>query len=196
MAAHYGGLTQNTLSFLFYSWAWSVLSTVVKLLNIQSSGRWNESHWRSYYVTPILGFSFYKLIYGNIPVYIQKTPCMKYFVLYIIPMVHSGVQMITSTDILMQMYLTTGSYPDDVIKWSHFPRSWPFVRGIHRSPVNSPHQGQWPALMFSLIRAWIHGWVNNGEAVDLRRHRAHNDVTEMIMLLILVYLSFFFLKLP
>ena len=24
---------------------------------------------------------------------------------------------------------------DDVIKWKHFPRYWPFVRGIHRSPV-------------------------------------------------------------
>ena len=26
-----------------------------------------------------------------------------------------------------------------VIKWKHLPRYWPFVRGIHRSPVNSPH---------------------------------------------------------
>ena len=43
---------------------------------------------------------------------------------------------------------------DDVIKWKHFPRYWPFVRGIHRSPVNSPHKGQWRgALMFSLIYA-------------------------------------------
>ena len=32
---------------------------------------------------------------------------------------------------------------DDVIKWKHFPRYWPFVRGIHWSPVNSPHKGQW-----------------------------------------------------
>ena len=31
---------------------------------------------------------------------------------------------------------------DDVIKWKHFPRYWPFVRGIHRSPVNSAHKGQ------------------------------------------------------
>ena len=30
----------------------------------------------------------------------------------------------------------------DVIKWEHCPRYWPFVRGIHRSPVNSPHKGQ------------------------------------------------------
>ena len=28
----------------------------------------------------------------------------------------------------------------DVIKWKHFPRYWQFVRGIHRSPVNSPHK--------------------------------------------------------
>ena len=31
---------------------------------------------------------------------------------------------------------------DDIIKWKHFSRYWPFVRGIHRSPVNSPHKGQ------------------------------------------------------
>ena len=29
---------------------------------------------------------------------------------------------------------------DDVIKWEHFPRYWPFVRGIHRSPVKSPQR--------------------------------------------------------
>ena len=41
---------------------------------------------------------------------------------------------------------------DDVIKWKHFPRYWPFVRGIHRSPMNSPHKGQWRgALIFTLI---------------------------------------------
>ena len=72
---------------------------------------------------------------------------------------------------------------DDVIKWKHFPRYWPFVRGIHRSPVKYPHKGQWRgALMFSLICAWINGWVNNGEAGDLRRHRAHYDVNVMLQL--------------
>ena len=29
---------------------------------------------------------------------------------------------------------------DDVIKWKHFPCYWPFVRGIHWSPVNCPSQ--------------------------------------------------------
>ena len=43
---------------------------------------------------------------------------------------------------------------DDVIKWKKIPYYWPFVRGIHRGPVNSPHKGQWRgALMFSLICA-------------------------------------------
>ena len=69
---------------------------------------------------------------------------------------------------------------DDVIKWKHFPRYWPFVRRIHRSSVNSPHKGQWRgALMFILICARLNGWVNNGEAGDLRRNRAHYDVMVM-----------------
>ena len=57
-------------------------------------------------------------------------------------------------------------YHDDVIKWKHFPLYWPFVWGIHRSPVNSPHKGQrHGALVFSLICVWINGWVNNRELV-------------------------------
>ena len=47
-------------------------------------------------------------------------------------------------------------------------------------PVNSPHKGQWRgALMFTLICARINGWVNNREAGDLRRYRAHYDVIVM-----------------
>ena len=54
------------------------------------------------------------------------------------------------------------------------------MRGIQWSPVNSPHKGQWHgALMFSLICAWINGWINNREAGDLRSHRAHYDVIVM-----------------
>ena len=71
--------------------------------------------------------------------------------------------------------------PDhDVNKWKHFPRNWSFVRGIHWSPVNSPHKSQWRgALMFSLICVWINDWVNNRKAGDLRCYRARYDVVVM-----------------
>ena len=64
---------------------------------------------------------------------------------------------------LWVLFIFNISQHDDVIKWKHLPRYWPFVLGIHRSPVNSPHKGQWRgALMFS---------------GDLRRHRTHYGVT-------------------
>ena len=69
---------------------------------------------------------------------------------------------------------------DDVIKWKYFPRQWPFVRGIHQLLMNSLYKCQWRgALRFSLICPGIIGWVNNGEAGDLRCHRTHYDVTVM-----------------
>ena len=47
-------------------------------------------------------------------------------------------------------------------------------------PVNSSRKGQWRgALMFTLIWAPINGWVNNCEAGELRRYRAHYDVIVM-----------------
>ena len=75
----------------------------------------------------------------------------------------------------------TESCHDDVIKWKHFPGYWPFVRGILRSPVNSPNKSHWRgAMMFSLICVWINSWVNNRGAGDLRRYRAHYDVFVMV----------------
>ena len=54
------------------------------------------------------------------------------------------------------------------------------VWGIHRSPVNSPHKGQWRGTsMFSMICAWTNDIVNNHEVGDLRRHRTNYDVTVM-----------------
>ena len=79
------------------------------------------------------------------------------------------------------------SVHDDVIKWKHTTHYW---QGIHQSPVNSPNKGQWHgALMFSLICAWINGWVNNREAGDLRRHRAHYDVNVNVMYQLWQHLS-------
>ena len=53
---------------------------------------------------------------------------------------------------------------------------------------NSPVTGEFPAprpvtrnfVMFSLIWAWMDGWINNREAGDLRRHCTHYHVTVMI----------------
>ena len=68
--------------------------------------------------------------------------------------------------------------------WRHqmetFSALLAFCAENHRSPVTSPHKGLWRgALMFSLICVWINSWVNNPEARDLRRHRAHCDVSVM-----------------
>ena len=53
---------------------------------------------------------------------------------------------------------------------------------------NSPVPGEFPAqrpvtwsFEASLICVWINGWVNNREAGDLRRYRAHYDVIVMFV---------------
>ena len=61
-----------------------------------------------------------------------------------------------------------------------FPRYCPFVRVIHRSPVNFPHKYQWrEALTIVFICTWSIDLVNNRDAGDLRRHLAHYEVTEL-----------------
>ena len=85
---------------------------------------------------------------------------------------------------ISRIWITIENIHDDVIKWKHFPRYWPFLRGIHRWPVNSPHKGQWRgALMFSLIctlykrlskQSW--GWWFETPSRSLWRHcNAIND---------------------
>ena len=77
-------------------------------------------------------------------------------------------------------------YPDDVVKWKHFPRYWPFVRGIHRSPMNSSHKGQCHgALIFPLIYALnkrlsiqSRGCWFETPSRSLRRHR--NDYCSLV----------------
>ena len=70
-----------------------------------------------------------------------------------------------------------GPTHDDVLKWKYFPRYWPFLRGIQRSPVDSHHKGQWRgALIFYLICAWTDCWANVG---GVRRYCAHHDITVM-----------------
>ena len=53
--------------------------------------------------------------------------------------------------------------------------------------LQMPHAGEFPSQrpitrsfdFYSLICVWMNGSVNNREADDLRRHRAHYDVTVM-----------------
>ena len=46
--------------------------------------------------------------------------------------------------------ITQSAVHDDIIKWKHFLCYWPFVRGIHQSPMNSP-------IFISL--GWDFRWV-------------------------------------
>ena len=77
---------------------------------------------------------------------------------------------------------------DDVIKWKHFPRYWPFVRVNHRSQLDSPHKGLWRGdLVLSLICAWTNGWANKRNDGDLRCQSAHYDVTVMRYNIYVIY---------
>ena len=72
----------------------------------------------------------------------------------------------------------------DISWWRHqmetFSALLALCAGNSPVPVNSPHKGQWRgSFMFSLIWTWTNGWVNNRNAGDLRRNRAHYDVTVM-----------------
>ena len=72
---------------------------------------------------------------------------------------------------------------DDIIKWKHFTRYWPFCAG--NSLVTGEFPSQRPVTRsfdFSLIYAWINGWVNYRKAGDLRLYRAHYDVTVLYVL--------------
>ena len=63
--------------------------------------------------------------------------------------------------------------------WRHQMETFSALLALS-SPVDSPHKCQWRgALVFSLICAWTNDWANNWDDGDLRRHRAHYDVTVM-----------------
>ena len=69
---------------------------------------------------------------------------------------------------------------DDVMTWEGFPHYWPFSWWRHQMETFSASLAicagnSW----FTMICARINGWVNNGEAGDLRRHCTHYDVVVM-----------------
>ena len=154
--------------------------------HIHQKNKLEDTPWRPEHLACFIRGNHKALVFVYLPVtvgtpswcYIKPIPALPDTVLWEI-----SIQFKMSTRQLVHHIFFTSvrpSWNDEVIKWEHFPRYWPFVRGIHRSPVNSTHKGQWRrALMFSLICVWINGWVNNPEAGDLRRHRAHCVVIVM-----------------
>ena len=84
------------------------------------------------------------------------------------------------THIFQGTSLALGNHHEDLIKWKHFPRNWPFVRGIHRSrwiPHTKPVTRSFDVFFDLRLN---NGWVNNREAGDLRRHHGHYDVIVMM----------------
>ena len=113
-----------------------------------------------------------------------RLPCHRMFLMYkyLNVTIKTGLYIKIWTHVYIDILF---NYLINMSWWRHqmetFPRYWPFVWGIHRWPVNSPQKGQWRgALMFSLICTVTNSWANNGDAGDLRRHRAHYDVILML----------------
>ena len=75
-----------------------------------------------------------------------------------------------------------------IIKWKHFPRYWPFVRGIHRSPGGFPSQRPVTRSFDVFFDLGLNdGWTNSRDAGDLRRHHAHYEVSVMCDLYFVYY---------
>ena len=69
---------------------------------------------------------------------------------------------------------------DDVIKWRHSPRYWPFVRGIPRwIPLTKASDAELWCFFWSAPVVANNCCANNCGAGNSRRHRAHYDVTVM-----------------
>ena len=81
-------------------------------------------------------------------------------------------RLVAPVSVRLVYYIEFLKYHDNFTKWKHF----------HRSPVDSPHKGQWHwALILSLACAWTNGWTNNRDTGNLRCHHAHYDTAVMIL---------------
>ena len=76
---------------------------------------------------------------------IRTKTAMKFSILVMPPYLTIARDPLCKTFLLWNVwksFTAKGVQYEDVMKWKHFPRSWPFVQGIHRSLVNSPHKGK------------------------------------------------------
>ena len=72
------------------------------------------------------------------------------------------------------VYIAVFAHHDDVIKRKLFRRYWPFVLGIYRSPVNSPHKGPVKrTLMFLWLGVHMNCLTNSRMTGELRLHDVH-----------------------
>ena len=63
-----------------------------------------------------------------------------------------------------------GPCHDDVIKWKHFPRYWPFVWGIHRSPVKRSFDVFFHLRLNKQLNKQSWSWWFETLSCSLRRH--------------------------
>ena len=84
---------------------------------------------------------------------------------------HIEFKIFLNTSIQRSVYFVRDTSHDDVIKWKYFPRYWPFVRGIHRSSHTKASDDELWCSLSSAPEQTV--WVNNRDAGDLRRNRAH-----------------------
>ena len=56
--------------------------------------------------------------------------------------------------------VTSSSIHADIIKWKQIQRYWPFVRGIQRSPANSPHKGSVTRSFYIFFDLHLNKWLS------------------------------------
>ena len=83
----------------------------------------------------------------------------------------------TVHDLARTAFTNFRTYHDDLLHENISRVTEPFLRGIHRSPVDSPHKGpvarSFYFHFYTCIYIYFNGWRHIGVGGDLRRHNAH-----------------------
>ena len=88
----------------------------------------------------------------------------------------------TAPGLYQRQFMMTSSNGNIFRVTGHLCGEFPGLRWIPRTKASDAE-----LLIFSLTCVWINGWVNNRETGDLRRHRAHYDVSVLSIHLFVVY---------